>query len=247
MIIDVHAHLGWDCVFDEDFTEQEQLEKHRRYGISKTILQPGTCHDLETVMEQHDAIASMIKRFEGQFCGMSNPNPHLKDSLYEGEVRRCIEDMGFVGIKLHPFAHAVNPCSKDGRKVFMLADKLCVPVMVHTGPGIPFANPSNLIPLAEEYGNVKIIMAHCGLGISSGEVTIVMKRCSNVFADISWTAGFQIRHWVSEFGAHRFMFGSDHADNAGTELEKIRTCGLTKEEQEWILFRSSKIFGDSPR
>jgi hypothetical protein len=29
MIIDVHDHLGKDCVFDEDFTLEEQLNKHK--------------------------------------------------------------------------------------------------------------------------------------------------------------------------------------------------------------------------
>ncbi len=239
MIIDVHAHVGWDHVFDEEFTVREQLEKHQAFHITKTIVQPACCHDMETVRAQHDRIAELTKQYPGQFYGMANPNPHLPDRIYEMEIRRCIETLGFVGIKIHTFAHAVHPNGRDGRKVFALAQKLGVPVMVHTGAGIPFANPSNLIPVALDFPEVRIVMAHCGMMIMAGETLIAMQACSNLYADITWTAGFMIRHWSHDLGADRFMFGTDHADNTGTELGKVRTCGLTMEEQEWILHKTA--------
>lgn len=239
MIIDVHAHLGWDYVFDEDFTREEQISKHEDYHINRTILQPASCHDLDTVVEQHNAIAAMTKEFPGVFYGMANPNPHLNDSLYEKEIRRCIEELGFVGIKIHTFAHAVHPAGRDGRKVFDWARKLKVPVMVHTGSGIPFSNPSNLIPIAEEYPDVNIVIAHCGMMVMAGETALAMKRCPNLYADITWTGGFLLRHWAEELGSHRFMFGTDHADNTGTELAKLRTCGLKEEDQAWMLYKTA--------
>jgi uncharacterized protein len=240
MRIDVHAHLGWDQVFDEMFSREEQLEKHAHFQVTATILQPATCHGLEDVKEQHDVIAGMTREFPGVFFGMANPNPHLKDPEYEAEVRRCVEELGFVGIKLHTFAHAVHPCGRDGRKVFRLACELGVPVMVHTGAGIPFANPCNLIPVAEEFPEVPIIMAHCGMMIMAGETPIAMKRCPNLYADLTWTPGFHIRHWSEELGAYRFMFGTDHADNTGTELGKLQTCGLADEQLEWILHKTAR-------
>ncbi|MCK9857463.1 amidohydrolase family protein [Paenibacillus sp. ATY16] len=240
MIIDVHAHMGWDQVFDEDFTFEELLEKHDIYGIATTIVQPATCHDLDTVRAQHDAIGELSKRYPGQFLGMANLNPHLPDKVYEAEVRRCMEEHGFAGIKAHTFAHAVHSGSRDGRKVFGLASKLGVPVMVHTGAGIPFANPANLIGVAQDYPELPIVMAHCGMMIMAGETEIAMKACSNLYADITWTAGFNLRHWSHQFGADRFMFGTDHADNTGTELAKVRSCGLSQEDQDWILHGTAK-------
>lgn len=239
MIIDVHAHLGQDTVFDENFTLEEQLEKHRAGEVTQTILQPGTCHELAPVMAQHDAIYQVIRQYPGQFRGMSNPNPHLNDGAYEREVRRCVEELGFVGVKLHASAHAVIPGSRDGRKVFALAQKLGVPVMVHTGAGIPFANPTNLIAVARDFPEVKIVMAHCGMMIMAGETEIALNACSNLYADITWTAGFQLKRWADRFGPQRFMFGSDHADNTATALAAVRTCGLSAEQQEWILHGSA--------
>ncbi|MBM7564202.1 amidohydrolase family protein [Paenibacillus sacheonensis] len=243
-IIDVHAHYGWDYVFDEDFTLEEQQAKHAEFGIGATILQPASCHDLERVSAQHDAIAAATRIFPGKFYGMANPNPHLRDDIYEAELRRCVEELGFVGVKVHTFAHAVHPGGRDGTKVFELARQLGIPVMVHTGAGIPFANPSNLIEVAERFPEVPIVMAHCGMMIMAGETILALRKCKNLYADITWTAGFQIKHWADEVGADRFMFGTDHADNCGTELAKIRTCGLNEEQQAQILHGTAeRIYG----
>lgn len=239
MIIDVHAHLGYDRVFDEAFTEAEQWEKIRQFNVDYTILQPSLVHTLEEVQQLHDSIHELCQRHPGKFAGMANPNPHLPDDSYEQEVRRCIEDMGFVGIKIHTYAHGVNPAGRDGIRVFELAKALRVPVMVHTGAGIPFANPSNLIPVAQAFPDVPIVLAHCGMMVLAGETYIAMKDYDNLYADITWTGGFLIRHWVRDLGAHRFMFGTDHADNCGTELGKVRTSGLTEMEQEWILGKTA--------
>jgi hypothetical protein len=46
VIIDAHAHLGADEVFDEDFTEEELLESQARNGIQVTLVQPGTTASL---------------------------------------------------------------------------------------------------------------------------------------------------------------------------------------------------------
>ncbi|MDG0812892.1 amidohydrolase family protein [Cohnella rhizosphaerae] len=244
MIIDVHAHLGTDRVFDEAFTEREQWDKIEKFGIDFTILQPALVHTIEEVRAQHDVIATLARSHPDRFAGMANPNPHLPDDVYASEVRRCIEKLGFVGIKLHTSAHAVNPTSRDGRKVFEWGRRLGVPVMVHTGAGIPFANPSHLIPVAQSYPDVNIVIAHCGMMVLAGETHIAMQACPNLYADITWTGGFLIRHWVRELGAERFMFGTDHADNCGTELAKVRTSDLTAEEQEWLLYRSAlRVYG----
>lgn len=243
MIIDVHAHLGNDRVFDEMFSEEEQWEKIKQFGVDFTILQPALVHTLEEAKEQHDTIATLCKKHPDKFAGMANPNPHLKDQDYENEVKRCINDLGFVGIKIHPYAHGVNPTGRDGQKVIELARELKVPVMMHTGSGLPFASPINAIPLAQKFPDVQIIIAHCGMMVLANETFIAMKNYENLYADISWTGGFIIREWVHALGANRFMFATDHADNCGTELTKVRTSGLTEVEQDWILAKTAiKVF-----
>jgi predicted TIM-barrel fold metal-dependent hydrolase len=233
MIIDVHVHMGWDYTFDEDFTKRELLEKMEQHHVDVQVVQPGSCHSIERVREQHDTIAGLCKEYPGHFFGMANPSPHLDASVYRDEIRRCIEELGFIAIKLHPMAFGVNPGSESGRKSFEAARTFDVPLMVHTGSGVPFAGPINLLGLSEQYSDVRIIMAHCGQIVFANEAAAVLGRCENVYADTSWSPGFLLREWTRAFG-HRMMLGSDHADNTGTEIAKIRTSHFTEEEQTAI-------------
>lgn len=230
MIIDVHTHLGWDFTFEEDFRLDSLLYKMHDYQVDIQIVQPGVTHNLSGAIQQHDAIAKLCRSYSGHFFGMANPNPHLEGTAYEDEIRRCVEELGFVAVKLHPYACAVHPNSKAGRKVFDIARKCGIPVMVHTGSGMPFASPVNLIDVAKEYSDVKIIMAHCGMSLLVDEASEAFSSCPNIYGDTSWTKGYLIRRWVRKYGP-RLMLASDHAENIGTEIAKIRTYGFTEAEQ----------------
>jgi predicted TIM-barrel fold metal-dependent hydrolase len=234
MIIDIHVHLGWDFTFDENFPKEALIEKMSTLNVDVQIVQPGTCHDLSTVKEQHNAIAELCNSFPSHFFGMANPSPHLSSEAYQDEISRCVEDLGFTSIKLHPMASGVNPNSKSGRKAFNAAQKYGIPVLVHTGPGFPFADPVNLVQLAKEFSEVKIIMAHCGGLVFAGNAARALASCPNIYGDTSWTPGYLIKDWIRDYGP-RLMFASDHADNTETELAKIKTVGLTEEEQKSIL------------
>lgn len=247
LIIDVHAHLGYDNTFDEEFTLKEQIEKNADNNIDISILQPGTCHALEDVQKQHDDIAAAMKANPGKFYGMANPYPYLSKKEYGDEIERCVEKLGFIGIKLHPLAHGISPTSKNALKAFEAASEFKIPLMVHTGAGVPFANPINMIPMAKRFPDVKIIIAHCGAILLAGETLLAMELCPNLYADTSWTPGFMIREWSHKVGADRFMMGSDHADNCATEITKIRTCGLDFEQQQWVLGKSAAdVFNIKP-
>ena len=87
--------------------------------------------------------------------------------------------------------------------------------MIHTGTGIPFANPSLLIPVAKEFPDVNIVLAHCGMMVMAGEMPLVLKDHPNVYADITWTSGFLVRKWSEEFGA----------DSVYVRLRSCGRCG----------------------
>lgn len=234
MIIDVHVHLGWDYTFEEDFPRELLVNKMNNHGVDIQIVQPGTTHNLADARRQHNAIHELCRSYPGRFYGMANPNPHLDGSQYEDEISRCVEDLGFMAIKLHTYATAVHPNSTLGRKVFSAARKYQIPVMVHTGSGMPFASPVNLIGVAADYPDVKIIMAHCGTMLLADETAAAFASCPNIYGDTSWTAGYLIRNWIRAYGP-RMMLASDQGDNLETELAKIRTYGFTADEQTSML------------
>jgi len=243
MIIDTHTHLGYDYVYEEDFSLKDLLTNMEKNKVDISIVQPGTVLDLRTVISQHNAIADLSKDMHGKIFGMANPNPHLQRTIYHKELNRCVNDLGFVGVKLNPPAHAANPNQSIGRKVFETAMDLGVPVMVHTGSGIPWSLPSALIPVARDFPDLKIILAHSGGSMFASEAALTAQLCPNIYLEASWMPGFIVYRFCKTLGADRIMFGSDHGDNVATEVTKFRNMGLTDEELEWCLGKTAaKVF-----
>ncbi len=240
MIIDVHAHLGLDQVFDGDISEQDLLDYQEKNKIDVTIVQPCIVHDLETVQGYHDRIAALAKKHKGRFYGMTNPNPHLTGDKYEKEVRRCIEELKFVGLKIHPAGHAVNVSAKDGQKAVAMAAEMKVPLMVHTGVGLPWAAPAALSAVAKKYPKLPIVVAHSGMFIFSEQAGQLASEYENVYLELTWTPGINTKGWANWLGAERLMFASDIPANAAEELFTIRNCGLNEEQLGWILGKTAQ-------
>jgi predicted TIM-barrel fold metal-dependent hydrolase len=233
LTVDVHAHLGVDQVFEVEHTQEALLSG--REAVDITLVQPASVLDLPTVRAQHDAVAALAREQTGRFLGMACPNPRLPEDEYFGEVRRCVQELGFVGLKLHPLAHAVAPSSRAGRRAFEAARTLGVPLMIHTGTGIPWSAPSLILPVAREYPDVRIVMAHAGMMVLAQEALVVAQSCDNVWLETTWTGGHLIRRFIDAIGAERVLFGSDLPINLDTELTKHRTLRLSEAHLERLL------------
>ncbi len=243
-LIDVHTHLGFDYVFQEDFRVEyltDELDEHR---VDVLITQPSTTVDLATAREQHDAVAAFARSRPGRVYGMANPSPHLREGDYRAEVTRCVRELGFVGVKLNTAAHSVGVGLRPGRLVFEVARELKVPVMIHTGSGVPWALPSAVLPVAPEFPDVKVVLAHSGAQIYAAEALQVAVLCPNVYLEASWTPYHLVRSFVRTVGARRVLFGTDHAGNLPVELAKFRAADLSDEDLEWCLGRTAaEVYG----
>ena len=141
-VIDTHAHLGECCVFGLVSTEEEMIRRMDECKVDATIVQPYP--GAKNAAEVHDRIAELCARHPGRFFGLASLSPHGDHDAYQREVERCVKELHFVGLKLHTIGHAVNPLSEDGDLVFATAHQFGIPAMVHTGPGVPFALPSQI-------------------------------------------------------------------------------------------------------
>ena len=223
-IIDAHAHLGHDFVFDADQTEEELLDWHARCQVDGAVIQPFIPRPyLEDTRAIHDRIALFCSQHPGRYFGMASINPHFRPAEYEAEAARCVGELGFVAIKLTPIAHAAHPASADGRHVFEVATALGVAVMVHTGAGIPFADPSALTDVAADFRQVPIILAHSGTDLFFAQALALARRHDHVYLEPSWTNIINIEKALKSIGPGKIMFSSDHANNIPVELAKYRT------------------------
>ncbi|MEW6275185.1 MAG: amidohydrolase family protein [Bacillota bacterium] len=233
MIIDSHEHLG-DCrVFDHVIEEEELIGALDANKVDAALVLPFPGAANEPTV--HDAIAALAKKYPRRIYGVVSLNPHIDEESYFREVERCVKKLKFVGLKLHPYGHACPPGAKDADKVFQVAQDFDLPLIIHTGLGVPYALPSLIIPRAKQFPRMKIVMAHSGAYIYTVEAFIVAAECPNVYFETSWCAAHRIKALVEQFGAHRVMFGSDIPPNIATELAKYNSIGLSSAQLEQCL------------
>lgn len=233
MIVSAHAHIGDSRVFDADNTEEELIEAMDQAGVHVSIVMPSAgCANAAAV---HDRIARMAKAYPQRIFGMVQINPHTDHQVYWAEARRCVEDLGFVGVKIHPLGYAVNPRSRDAEMVFQVAKELSIPVMIHTGSGLPWSLPSLWIPLAQRYAGVPVVLAHAGMGIFTAEAHLTAELCPNVFLETSWAKPGELQWLVNSLGAERIMMGGDLNSNLPVEVFKFRSLKFSQRQLDQCL------------
>jgi predicted TIM-barrel fold metal-dependent hydrolase len=231
VIVDSHQHLGRSMFSGVETTEAELQQAMERHSVDIALVMPQPT--LDDVRPIHDRIAAFAASH--RIFGMASINPWWPDTEYAAEARRCVHDLGFVALKLHPLGHNIAPTHSEAEKVFRSAAELGVPVIVHTGLGSPWALPSLCIPPARHYPQVPIVLAHAGWGVYSAEAIVAAEVCPNIYLEPSWCPTYMVRQMIDRFGAGRVLFGSDHLTNLPVELVKYRSIGLSDIELSAVL------------
>lgn len=166
----------------------------------------------------NDFIAEQVAASGGRAIGFASVSPWADDAAEEFE--RAIRTLGLRGLKLSPAYQAFDPREDRAWRLYEMADRFGVPLMVHAGGAYPsqatleHANPVLLDPVARTFPNLKIIIAHLGQPWMA-ETVMLMRKHSNVFADLS--ARFH-RPWQLYNGLilaleykveNKLLFGSD--------------------------------------
>lgn len=243
-ILDSHSHIGSCRVFDLNVSEEDLIRNMDAKGVDAAVVQPFPGAYPQPPVDIHNRIAKLVEEYPGRIFGIASVNPHVvSKGAWREEVERCIRELGFVGVKLHTIGHALLPNSKDGIMIFDAGNELGVPVMVHTGLGIPPALPGMVIPAARKYPNLPIILSHCGFHIATGEAVFIASNFKNLYVECSWLFGGDILWAINELGQEKVMFGSDLPTNIQTSLVTIKEAGATTEQLEWYLGKASaKLF-----
>ncbi len=237
MIVNPHAHIGDTTVFHAENFEPDLIQAMDDVGFDASIVMPSA--GSTNAASVHDRIAEMGKNYPNRIFGMIQYNPHAPEGELEREAERCVRDLGFVGIKIHPLGGAVNPLGKDGYRICDIARELGIPVMIHTGTGIPWALPSLSIPLARRYPDVKFVLAHAGMMVFTQEAWVAADTCPNIYLETSWCAAHDIAWLIRDLGANRVMMAGDLTSNFAVELCKYRSLNLSEDQLNWCLARTA--------
>jgi len=240
-VIDCHAHLTHHSSADFQERDRKLIEAADKLGIDRlccSMLTPKRPATLEGFRECNAWVAEAIKRFSGRVLGYCYVNPGCGREALE-EIRRYVEDHGFVGIKLYNEHRCTEPVVFP---VVELAIKLRVPILHHAGHAhYPLPNQPNisdgghLAELGRRYPEARLICAHIGGG-GDWEWTIkALRHAPNVYLD---TSGSVIDDGIVEMaaeilGTDRLLFGCDMSMTAG--VGKIRGARLSPEDKRKIL------------
>lgn len=240
MIVDAHAHLGIDLVFEDKRDEPELLAAMDQNGVDATILQGmyGSIY-LDEIRAAHNRIARLAADLPKRIFGIITMTPYLHESDFYNEARRCVKELGFVGMKLHPLAFACSPTNARAEMMWRICDELGIPIMVHTGSGAPLALPSLVIGRCKQFPGVPCVLAHSGMLIYAAEAFLAADECGNVYLETSWTAPHHILHAVRRYGADRVLFAADEVTNIAAELAKYNSLPLSDQGREQCLGRTA--------
>ena len=227
-IIDSHCHLGVSKLSGRAITEGDLLEAMDTHGVDISLVMPHAVTD--DPVAAHDAVANICQKYPERFRGMVNLSPLWDEGDYRREATRCVRELGFVGLKLNPMQHLTSPLMANANKVFDAAADLGVPVVVHTGLGVPWALPVLSIPQARRHPDLPIILGHAGFAVYSSEAYVAAVECDNIYLEPSWCTIFELKWLISELGSDRILFGSDLPENLPVELVKYRSLKLSPED-----------------
>ena len=236
-IFDAHTHLGDARHTGRSCSIDQMLAQMSGSGIDRSLLIPFPVVD--DYRKQHDAIAAAVRAYPERFTGAVSLNPFVPRREFLDEVRRCVEELGFRGIKLQPQYQALNPISNRSDFLFEAAGEHKIPVIWHTGSGAPFALPSLLIAPARRFPDLPIVLAHSGGTVYALEAIVAAGVCPNIFLELSSLMPHQVLEVMAHVPASRLMIGSDLPENVDTETLKIIGLPVADDQKREILWQTA--------
>ena len=216
MIIDAHAHLGRSPQFHfPDITVERMLRVMDSLQIERTV-----CTHLAMLYGAWDLgyreSLQAHRETGGRILLYAVYDPWQAQGL--AFVERCLDQEGFVGIKIHPSIHACYADDQRYDAVWQFAANRKLPILTHSwalseqNPAQKFSFPSRFERFAAAYPEVTLILGHAGGRWHGHQAAAALaQRYANVMVDTSgdcYTWGL-IEYLAHEVGADRVLFGSD--------------------------------------
>lgn len=234
MIIDCHAHLTHHANLHWRELDRKLVEAADKLGIDKlccSTLTPARPANPDGFREANDFTWQGMQRFAGRVLGYCYVNPGWQREALT-EIRRCIEDRGFIGIKLYNEYRATEPVVFP---VVELAIELKVPILHHAGHSHYFneaqpriSDAGMVAELGNRYPEAMLICAHLGGGGDWEWAIKALRGAPSVYAD---TSGSVVDEGLVELaaetlGVERLLFGCDLSMTAG--IGKLRGARLSE-------------------
>ena len=202
----------------------------------------------------NDEVAGFVAAQPGRFAALASvPLQRPMDGVRE--LRRCVQELGFAGLRMLPWLWEVPPTDRRFYPLYAACVELGVPFCTqvgHTGPLRP-SEPGRPIPyidqIAIDFPELVIVGGHVGYPWTE-EMIAVARKHENVYID---TSAYTSRRLPEELiaymhtgsGARKVMFGSNFPMIApAAALEDLDRLGLDEETRAlYLQGNARRVFG----
>lgn len=196
----------------------------------------------------NDEVAGFVAEAPNRLVGVGSVDISKPEAVF-GEVRRCVEKLGFKAIRVLPWLAECPPTDRRFYPVYTACAEFGVPFctqMGHTGPLMPseVGRPIYLDQVAIDFPNLTIVGGHIGYPWTNEAIAVATKH-ENVYIDTSaYTAGRYPRalvDYLKTHGRHKVLFGTNFPMLTHEKaLAGLDTLGLDHAVQDAFLYQNAQ-------
>jgi predicted TIM-barrel fold metal-dependent hydrolase len=240
-----HGRDDWAEVERIARSPAELLRKMDREGVERAVLVNYPSPEVFGFTHRvNDYVAEYCAAAPDRLVAMGGVHPgHVPDAA--AEVRRAAEK-GVRALKVHPphMGFAANEYLRglEGlRALYEEAQRLRLPVMIHTGTSVfpgarsRLGEPMAVDDVAVDFPDLRIILAHGGRPLWMEQAFFLVRRFPNVFMDVSGIPPKSVLRYFPRLPeiADKVLYGSDWPSPGVKTLQASREafteCGLSGE------------------
>ena len=223
MMIDVHGHVlapGYP-VGTTFATEAKKLkEVMHQHNVGQIWMSHTSAMTLDDSICNAELYELYVKPYPETFVGFCVVDPHKGEAHVREEMRRCKDEYGFKGLKVHGWLQGFGMHDSLMDVMMEIAGEYHWPVIFHDGTP-PYADTSQIADLAEKFPNVNVILGHSGLYDSYRAAIQACRDLENVYLCLVGNTIGSIKEMLRQAPRSRILFGSDYCcgsdmDFAGT-------------------------------
>lgn len=256
LLIDFHIHIpdfevvyGLAANFPQNFPSEDSCQKFcEKYSKNPDALvslmdKNGVDYSVVLAQEAPLTVGNMSNDNLATFC-CGHPrlipfctlNPHIHSDMGKALMDLHVK-YGFKGLKLYPTYYHFYPNDPVMYPLYSVAQELSLPVLFHTGSSffknarIKYGNPLYFDDIAVDFPDLKIIMAHGGIGPWYDEAATMVRIHPNVYIDISGLPPQKLLDYFPDLEklSHKYIFGTDWPTvDVGKNIEKIRNMPISE-------------------
>lgn len=227
MILDAHNHIG--VRHGASQTGADLVAKMDQAGVDMAVMFPFVEGNFT-----NDAVKVAHDEFPDRLIPYCAVNPWQADAA--AEVRRCVRDWKFKGLKLHPTLNGYHLADHGlVDPLFEEAESLGIPIIVH-GASDLYNAPPEFAEMARRFPKVKLLMAHMGFFWAVDQAIGYARELPNLYLETSRAPIYEITVAVRELGPDRVIWGTDSPFvDYEWEFRKMERCSPDRAVYERVV------------